>query len=484
MLFNTIEFLYFLPICFVLYWFFFSKNAFRQNILIIGASIYFYGYWNAKFLALLLFVTLSCYYGGYLIDYYHKKGKDRNKKLYLTLTILINILLLIYFKYFNFFVQSFVDVFTLFGMSIEIKTINIILPVGISFYIFTSLSYTIDIYRGTIQHTKDIYAYLSYALFFPCILCGPISRADDQLPQFFKKRVFYYDKGMSGVKLILWGFFMKFCVADRLGVYVDNVYDAISYNNGKTIALASFFYAIQLYADFGGYSLIAKGIGRLLGIELKDNFVRPYFSQSFSDYWQRNHISLTNWLMDYVYYPLVGTSSKLWWWNFCMIITFFISGLWHGVGFTFILWGLYQGVLIVLDSNSMRIRTRFEKKHNLKKNINWRLFKILLTFFIIYVGLIFFRANSVHDSFFAIKNIFIFSGDLLIDSLTFKYALISIPLLFIKDFYEEYYSGKLGKYCFLLRKREGCNIFYCVILLIVIIALGYFGGGKFIYFQF
>lgn len=480
MLFNSIEFAVFLPICFLLYWLFCASSSRYQNILIVLASTFFYGYWNIKFLSLLYTVTLSCYLGGYLISRWREKEEKRRSRMVLIITIIVNILLLFYFKYYNFFVQSFVDIFKVFGVTLNIKTLNIILPVGISFYIFTSLSYTIDVYRGIVQHTKDILAYLAYALFFPCILCGPISRADDQLPQFYKKRSFCYEKGIAGLKIILWGFFMKFCVADRLGIYVDSVYNNLYENGGKTIAMATLFYTIQLYTDFGGYSLIAKGIGLLFGIDLKDNFVRPYFSQSFSDYWKRNHMSLTNWLMDYVYYPLIGTSSKLWWWNTCMIITFLISGFWHGVGFTFILWGLYQGVFIVIDSNITRGRIKFEKKHGLKKNVYWRAGKIFLTFFIIYWGLIFFRANNLHDSFYAIRSIFIFSSTIHIDGETFRYVLITVPILLCKDFVDEFYSEKFSP----LAHIRWINILLCVLLLFLIVVFGYFGGGKFIYFQF
>jgi len=478
MIFNSFDFLFFLPIAFVLFWSLSKLGKNVQNIVILALSVFFYGYWNWKFLGLLLGLTALTFVTGYYIG--GETITKKKKKLLLWLDLIVCLGLLFLFKYYNFFLESFTDVVAFFGGSVLSQPLKIILPVGISFYIFTSLSYVIDVYKGRTERTTDWLAYFSYVTFFPALFSGPIGRSTTQLPQFYKARTFDADNGIKGIQWILWGFFMKLCVADRVGLYVDSVFNNIEMHNGSSILLADIFYTFQLYCDFGGYSLIAMGVGKLFSIDLLPNFNRPYMSTSYSDYWKREHMSLTNWLMDYVYYPMIGDSSKLAWWNACMIITFLISGLWHGAAWTFVLWGLYQGIFLIVDTNTARRRKKFEKKHNLKNNGWWKLCTTILTYVVITFGLIFFRANSVHDAFYGLGQIFAHSGKVFTDTTTMLYGIIGIVILMTKDFIDEYHP----KISLIANKKIAVSIISCALLLCWIIYAGVFDGGQFIYFQF
>lgn len=486
MQFNSINFLLFLLVAFLIYWLAFNKTEKRQNFFISLVSLFFYAWWDWRFFGLLLTTILSTYYFGWLIA----KGKKldtvilKKKKSWwlLMFALSLNVGILLFFKYFNFFLQSFIDTFSFFGKELNITLFKIILPVGISFYTFTALSYIIDIYKNKTSPTNNFFAYLAYVSFFPALLCGPIGRSMDQLPQFFSKREFNYSLITKAGQLMLWGFFMKLCVADRVGMYVDAIYNNVAQHNGSSMILATVLYAFQLYCDFGGYSLVAIGIGTLFGIRLQENFRRPYLSISFSEYWKRNHISLTQWLMDYVYYPLVGDSIKLIYWNFCMIITFLISGLWHGAAWTFVLWGLYQGIFIVLSTNNARRRKMFEKKRNLQNNILYKVTTTLITFGIICFGLIFFRANNVEDAFQIIKNVLInFNSSVYIEGTTLAYSAIGISVLLFKDLKDEFFPKKLrifeSHYTIVRLLSYG-------FLMILILLTGVFDDTQFIYFQF
>lgn len=486
MIFNSFEYLLFLPIVFLLYWFVCSKTVKWQNASILIASYFFYVWWDWKFLALLLTTTLTSYLSGKLIAKYKFASTTNHQKKHgpawwiLMGTIVLNIGILFFYKYFNFFIQSFIDTFSLFGKELTISTLKIILPIGISFYTFTALSYTFDVYKGKVTPIKDWMAYFSYVSFFPALFCGPIGRAEKQLPQFLSKRTFSYDMAISGCKLMLWGFFMKLCVADRLGIYVDAIYDNIPQHNGTSLFVASFFYAFQLYCDFGGYSLLAIGSGKLLGINLQENFRRPYLATSFSDYWKRNHISLTEWLMDYIYYPMVGSSDKLRWWNFCMIITFLASGLWHGAAWVFIIWGLYNGIWLVISANNSKRRKKFEKNHNLKNNGFYKALTIFGTFAIVWFGLIFFRANNVGDAFEAMGKIFTQPGFLFIDKSSMFFGVTSMLVLIMKDVVDEYNI----QFNFMNSKYVVVRYISVIAIISFVLLFGVLDGGQFIYFQF
>ena len=396
MLFNSIQFALFLPIVFLLYWFVFdrfiskSEHQLRlQNAFVVVASYVFYGWWDWRFLLLIAFTSLCSWGSGLLIG---KAGTKKEAKTWTTLNIVLNLGILAMFKYYDFFVTEFAQ---LFHISTDGLLLKVILPVGISFYTFQALSYSIDVYRGKIEPTRDIVAFFAFISFFPQLVAGPIERATNLLPQFLKKREFNYDTAVDGMRQILWGLFKKIVVADNCAVYVDQVFSNYTNQTGSTLLLGVVFFAFQLYCDFSGYSEIAIGTAKLFGIRLMRNFNNPYFATSFADYWKRNHISLTTWFMDYVYYPLIGSSDKLWYWNLCMIITFLLSGMWHGAGWTFLLWGLYQGIFIVISMNLSKTRKRFEKKHHLKDNRIYEFFTMFVTFFIVCIGLVLFRAESI-----------------------------------------------------------------------------------------
>ena len=439
MLFNSIQFAIFLPIVFLLYWFVFdrfiskSKHQLRlQNAFVVVASYVFYGWWDWRFLLLIAFTSFCSWGSGMLMQRVDSQKVDPNltgrcnsleinelqkrKKLITTANIVLNLLILAVFKYYDFFVTEFAQ---LFHISTEGLLLKVILPVGISFYTFQALSYSIDVYRGKIEPTKDIIAFFAFISFFPQLVAGPIERATNLLPQFLKKREFDYDTAVDGMRQILWGLFKKIVVADNCAVYVDQVFSLGG--TGSTLLLAAIFFAIQLYCDFSGYSEIAIGTAKLFGVRLMRNFNYPYFATSFADYWKRNHISLTTWFMDYVYYPLIGSSDKLWYWNLCMIITFLLSGMWHGAGWTFLLWGLYQGIFIVVSMNLSKSRKRFEKKHHLKDNKVYGFFTTFVTFFVVCVGLILFRASGMPSALHYLE------GMLQWDTLRASYRFFTLP---------------------------------------------------------
>jgi D-alanyl-lipoteichoic acid acyltransferase DltB (MBOAT superfamily) len=407
MLFNSIQFALFLPIVFLLYWFVFdrfiskSEHQLRlQNAFVVVASYVFYGWWDWRFLLLIAFTSFCSWGSGLLIG---KAGTKKEAKTWTTLNIVLNLGILAMFKYYDFFVTEFAQ---LFNIPTEGLLLKVILPVGISFYTFQALSYSIDVYRGKIEPTKDIIAFFAFISFFPQLVAGPIERATNLLPQFLRKREFNYDTAVDGMRQILWGLFKKIVVADNCAVYVDQVFSNYTNQTGSTLLLGVVFFAFQLYCDFSGYSEIAIGTAKLFGIRLMRNFNNPYFATSFADYWKRNHISLTTWFMDYVYYPLIGSSDKLWYWNLCMIVTFLLSGMWHGAGWTFLLWGLYQGIFIVISMNLSKTRKRFEKKHHLKNSRIYEFFTMFVTFFIVCIGLVLFRARNIGQAWNIICSIF------------------------------------------------------------------------------
>lgn len=297
MTFQSLEYLVFLPVVFILYWTVCRSSKALQNGLVVAASLVFYGWWDWRFLGLLLLTAFSTFIAGWWMG---QTGEMKKRKWISAGVIVLNVGILFFFKYYNFFVQTFADAFSLMGMNISAHTLKILLPVGISFYTFTALSYSIDVYMRKVEPTHDVLAYLAYVTFFPSILSGPISRAQKQLPQYFKLRRFNYYKTVNACKLILIGGVIKLCLADRLGIYVDAVYGNISQHSGSTLLLTSIFYTLQIYADFAGYSLMAIGSGQMLGIDLPENFRRPYFARTVTDFWRRWHISLTTWFRDYI----------------------------------------------------------------------------------------------------------------------------------------------------------------------------------------
>lgn len=405
MSFTSLQFAIFLPLVFILYWLL-RKQLRWQNILVVVASYVFYGWWDWRFLLLIALTSFLSWGSGLLI------AKGNRRKLWLAGNIAVNLGILAVFKYFNFFVGSFCD---LFGVTNSIA-IKVILPVGISFYTFQALSYSIDVYRGSVKPTRDIVAFFAYVSFFPQLVAGPIERATNLLPQFEKKRVFDYDEAVDGMRRILWGLFKKVLVADNCAVYVDQVWGDYANQNASTLVLAAILFAFQIYGDFSGYSDIAIGTAKLFGINLRDNFLTPYFSRNMAEFWRRWHISLNTWFVDYVYIPLGGNREGRWHTVRNTFILFLLSGLWHGANWTYVTWGLYHALLFV-----PLILLGTTKKY--KGTASWKqLPQVLLTFTLVTIGLIIFRAPSIGEAFSFLGNMF----DL---------SLFSIPLLNTRRFY-------------------------------------------------
>ena len=400
MLFNSIQFAVFLPIVFLLYWFVFdrfiskSKHQLKlQNAFVVAASYVFYGWWDWRFLLLIAFTSFCSWGSGLLIGKAETKGKA---KTWMWLNIVLNLGILALFKYYDFFVTEFAH---LFHVSTEGLLLKVILPVGISFYTFQALSYSIDVYRGKIAPTKDIVAFFAFISFFPQLVAGPIERATNLLPQFLKKREFRYDNAVDGMRQILWGLFKKIVVADNCAVYVDQVFSTYAEQSGSTLLMAAIFFTFQIYGDFSGYSDIAIGTAKLFGIKLMRNFNVPYFSRDIAEFWRRWHISLTTWFRDYVYIPLGGSrvsKSKVVRNTF---IIFLVSGFWHGANWTFIAWGAYHAILflpLILTGKNRKYTNQVAEGRFLPtlKEVG----QILLTFFLAVIGWIIFRSATISDS--------------------------------------------------------------------------------------
>ena len=405
MLFNSIEFAIFLPVIFILHWGFFNKNIKLQNLLLLNASYFFYACWDWRFLSLIIFSSIVDYIIGLKLSITKNK---RKRKILLITSIFVNIGFLGLFKYFNFFSESFAQAFTLLGQPFEASRLNIILPVGISFYTFQTLSYSIDVYRKKIAPTKDIIAFFSFVSFFPQLVAGPIERATNLLPQFYKKRNFDYLNAVNGLKQILWGLFKKVVIADNCAIIVNDIFVNYASYSGSTLILGAIFFAFQIYGDFSGYSDIAIGTARLFGFNLMQNFAFPYFSRDIAEFWRRWHISLSTWFRDYLYIPLGGSRGSANKKIRNIFIIFIVSGFWHGANWTFIIWGalnaLYFIPLLLLNRNRTNLNIVAEGKilPTIKESIN-----IFFTFGLTIFAWIFFRADNVTHALSFIKHLFI-----------------------------------------------------------------------------
>jgi len=482
MLFNSIDFAIFLPIVFIIYWLIQKFDLKYQNIFLVIVSYIFYGWWDFRFLSLLFFSSLVDYSISLLLQ---KETNNKIRKIYLSISLITNLGLLGFFKYFNFFLDNFIKCFTFFGFHPNIRHLNIILPVGISFYTFQTLSYTIDVFNKKLEPTKDIFSFLAFVSFFPQLVAGPIERASNLLPQFYKKRVFDYSKAVDGLKQILWGFFKKLVIADNCAKIVDQVFSNLSIYSGSSIFITSIFFAFQIYGDFSGYSEIAIGTAKLFGFDLMTNFLYPYFSRDIAEFWRRWHISLSTWFRDYVYIPLGGSKKSLSRNIINTFIVFIISGFWHGASWNFVLWGLLNSLyflpLLLLKKNRKNIEiVAYNKKFpSLKEIIN-----ILFTFILVCFAWIFFRANTTSNLLICIRNIFSksffdFPKILLLQDVRLTSFGIVIMILF------EYFSRK-EKYGLAFINKFSPIIQYCfyVFLIICIGLLMQASKTAFIYFQF
>jgi len=399
MLFNSLEFLLFLPTVFVLYWFVFKNQLRAQNILLLVASYVFYGWWDWRFLSLIIASTFLDYFVALALQ---KNDSSLKRKYLLGLSLLGNLGMLGFFKYYNFFVESWVEAWANLGITMEVSTLKIILPVGISFYTFQTLSYTIDVYRKEMQPTKNFIDFAAFVTFFPQLVAGPIERASHLLPQFYKKRIFNYDQAVSGIHLILWGLFKKVVIADSCAIYVNEIFGNYDKLDSLTLLLGSVYFAFQIYGDFSGYSDMAIGFARLFGFNLMLNFNYPYFSRDIAEFWRRWHISLSTWFRDYIYIPLGGSQVGLWFQVRNTFIIFLVSGFWHGANWTFLVWGFLNALLFL-----PLLLLKVNRSHLITKSYGWVDFaKISFTFFMVCIGWVFFRADSISEAFLYLIHLF------------------------------------------------------------------------------
>ena len=406
MLFNSLEFLIFLPTVFLLYWFVFQKNLRVQNLLLLISSYFFYGWWDYRFLSLIFLSTIADYFVGLKI---HDSDDKKKKKSYLWISILFNLGLLGFFKYFNFFIGSWIDLLGAIGYEQKSTwTLNVILPVGISFYTFQTMSYSLDIYHGKLKPTKDFISFASFVSFFPQLVAGPIERASNLLPQILNSRIFKYEQGVQGLRLILYGMFKKVVIADSLAPHVDAIFENYSTLNGGVLLLGLIYFSFQIYCDFSGYSDIAIGTSKLFGFELMSNFKFPYFSRDIGEFWRRWHISLSTWFRDYLYIPLGGSKGGKWLSIRNIFIIFIVSGFWHGANWTFIMWGLIHAMLYI--PLFLRAKNRQYTK-SIVAGGKWfpslkELSQIGSTFFFTMIAWVFFRSESIESALMYLFNMF------------------------------------------------------------------------------
>ena len=482
MLFNSIDFAIFLPIVFILYWFATGKKLKLQNFLIVTTSYLFYGWWDWRFLSLILFSTVVDYTIGRKL---RTEENQTKRKIFLWTSILINLGFLGFFKYYNFFLDNFITAFSFFGTEIKANTLNIILPVGISFYTFQTLSYTIDVYKRKLEATKDFIAFSAFVSFFPQLVAGPIERATHLLPQFYKKRTFDYSKTVDGMRQILWGLFKKIVIADNCAEYANQIFNNSADMNGSTLVLGALFFTFQIYGDFSGYSDIAIGTSRLFGFNLMQNFNFPYFSRDIAEFWRRWHISLSTWFRDYLYIPLGGSHGGTWMKIRNTFIIFIVSGFWHGANWTFIIWGTLNAIyfLPLLLSNNNRNNLEPVAKGKTLPNVKELAFMIL-TFGLTVFAWIFFRANDVGHAINYISEIFsssLFSTPKIND---LKSALLTLVLVSIFVLVE--WKGREGQHAIAHLGIKWTRPLRFVMYYAIIIAIFWFGGKEqqFIYFQF
>jgi D-alanyl-lipoteichoic acid acyltransferase DltB (MBOAT superfamily) len=482
MLFNSIDFAVFLPIVFLLYWLLANKSLKLQNALIVLASYVFYGWWDWRFLSLILFSTLVDYTIGIKL----KSEKNQTKrKILLWTSICVNLGFLGFFKYANFFLDNFTAAFSFFGSEIATHSLDIILPVGISFYTFQTLSYTIDVYKQKLEPTNDFIVFSAFVSFFPQLVAGPIERATNLLPQFYKKRTFELSKAVDGMRQILWGLFKKIVIADSCAELANQIFNNSAEMNGSTLVLGALFFTFQIYGDFSGYSDIAIGTSRIFGFNLMQNFKFPYFSRDIAEFWRRWHMSLSTWFRDYLYIPLGGSRGGTWMKVRNTFLIFIVSGFWHGANWTFIVWGTLHAIyfLPLLLTNKNRNNLEIVAQGNYLPTAR-ELLQMLSTFTLTVFAWIIFRANDITHAFHYISEIFsasILEAPKLTDS---KEAIITMLLVFIFIFIE--WLGRESQFALehlgLKWKRPLRHALYYTI----IIALFWYNGKEqqFIYFQF
>lgn len=481
MLFNSLAFAFFLPIVFILYWILPKKC---QWLVILVSSYYFYMSWNVKYVFLILLTTVISYVTAILLE---KEESVKRRKLYLAVASLFCLGVLFFFKYFNFISVSIASVVQQFSVNYSPFMVDVILPVGISFYTFQTLAYVIDVYRGDVSAEHHFGKYAAFISFFPQLVAGPIERTSNLLPQIKRENTFEYGQASYGLKLMVWGFFKKIVVADTLAVYVDTVYNNLHEYEGMILAIATVFFTIQIYCDFSGYSDIAVGCAKLFGIDLMSNFISPYFSSSVKEFWSRWHISLSTWFRDYVYIPVGGNRVPKWRHRLNLMITFLVSGLWHGAAWTYVIWGGIHGMAQVVENVFGKAKGKGEESGS-----KLRIVRILFVFIFVSFAWIFFRAQSLSDAAYVIR--YTLSGvrhpmqylkagyhDLAIASKTIITCVGMVGLLGIYDAFSLKYDviECIGRWKVGLRW-----LLYLAIVLLILFWAPIGNASSFIYFQF
>ena len=481
----------FFPVTLILYWIF--PNKYRYICLFI-ASYTFYMFWNPKYALLMGTSTVVTFLSGVLIE------KLRYKRTVVAFSFIINLAILIFFKYFDFLLQNINIVLSAFNIKLIEKPFDIILPVGISFYTFQALSYTIDVYRGEIKSEKNIIKYALFVSFFPQLVAGPIERSKNlliQVDNLDKIKRFDYERITEGLLLMLFGYFQKMVIADRAAILVDTVFNSYYEYNSMALILAAVFFAIQIYCDFGSYSLIAIGTAKVMGINLMENFNTPYFARGIKEFWGRWHISLSTWFRDYLYIPLGGNRCSKFRKSFNILVTFLVSGLWHGANFTFIAWGAIHGIFHIIEELLKPIKEKYLNKFNVKTSaFSFLVLEIIITFIIVDLAWIFFRAETIHDALYYIHRIFtridlwaLFDGTLYNLGLNiFEMNILIIGLFILISFDLVKYIRKKSIFEFLNKQNLYFRWFVMLFLIFYIIIYGKYGVGfdpkQFIYFQF
>ena len=475
MIFNSFQFLWLFPIIFAIYYmvnYFFSnrkENPRISNILLLAISYLLYFQWNPAYTLILLGVTLCTYFSAITIENKKAYGK---KKYIIYSGIIISLLPLIIFKYYNFIIDSFRAFFSYFGMELGISGLNWAVPIGLSFFTFQAIGYLWDVYYKKIEAERDLPDYMLFVAFFPQIMSGPISKASSLLPQIKSNRIFDYNNAVQGLKWLLWGFFLKTVLADRLGIYVDTVYSNYQHYSGFTLFMTSIFYSFQIYGDFAGYSLMAIGVGRLLGFDLINNFNRPYFSASITEFWRRWHISLSTWLKDYIYIPLGGSRCSKTRSYYNILITFLVSGIWHGANWTFVIWGIIHGLIQVIEK--ILCMQKCESKGLIRAG------RIILTFLIVNFAWIFFRMPTIESGLYIIVKIFTdINGKFFMEIPTIPYSIFALSVLITKELVEEY-----SKVSLINNKNVIIRWATYITLTLTILMLGVFDSTQFIYVNF
>lgn len=470
MLFNSFAFLVFFPAVVLLY--FLLPHKYRWLFLLV-ASYYFYMNWKPVYAILIFASTIVTWGCGLLVE---RTDTCFKKKLFLTISLIINFGILFTFKYFDFLNESVFTVLESLNLRWTVPNLDLLLPVGISFYTFQAVGYTIDVYRGDLKAEKHFGIYALFVSFFPQLVAGPIERAKNLLAQFRKKQILDSERLVIGLKQMIWGYFMKVVIADRLALFVNATYNNVDAHNGTTLLIGTFFFAFQIYCDFAGYSNIAIGAARIMGFDLMTNFKRPYFAANIGEFWHRWHISLSTWFRDYVYIPLggnrVGKSRNY----FNLFVTFVVSGIWHGANWTFVIWGGTHGFFIIIQKYLSIDKIKFQKFTF--QNFSF----VLINFIIVLVAWIFFRANNVSDAFVIIKKIITQPGIPFKESITtYIYGLFGLLILVSKEIHDEFFSDKFK---FFESPKPVISALATSILVIIILSIGVFDGSQFIYFQF